>query len=91
MGRTPGEAFMWCYRAERACRMQLAIQQAYVDTVALPNEVIEQTIERNRFLNSPDATALSVSTNGRHCAVSSTVSIRATRPSASTPARNPAR
>ena len=54
MGRTPGEAFMWCYRAERACRMQLAIQQAGVDTVALPNEVIEDTIERNRFLNSPE-------------------------------------
>jgi len=34
--------------------MQLAIQQAGVDTVVLPNEVIEQIIERNRFLNSPD-------------------------------------
>ena len=54
MGRTPGEAFMWCYRAERACRMQLAIQQARVDTVALPDEVIAETIERNRFLNSPE-------------------------------------
>jgi ribulose-5-phosphate 4-epimerase/fuculose-1-phosphate aldolase len=54
MGRTPGEAFMWCYRAERACRMQLAIQQAGVDTVALPDEVIEETIERNRILNSPE-------------------------------------
>jgi ribulose-5-phosphate 4-epimerase/fuculose-1-phosphate aldolase len=54
MGRTPGEAFMWCYRAERACRMQLAIQQARVETVALPDEVIEETIERNRFLNSPE-------------------------------------
>jgi ribulose-5-phosphate 4-epimerase/fuculose-1-phosphate aldolase len=54
MGRTPGEAFMWCYRAERACRMQLAIQQAGVATVALPDEVIEETIERNRFLNSAE-------------------------------------
>ena len=54
MGRTPGEAFMWCYRAERACRMQLAIQQAGVATVALPDEVIEETIERNRLLNSPE-------------------------------------
>jgi ribulose-5-phosphate 4-epimerase/fuculose-1-phosphate aldolase len=54
MGRTPGEAFMWCYRAERACRMQLAIQQAGVETVELPGEVIEDTIERNRFLNSPE-------------------------------------
>jgi ribulose-5-phosphate 4-epimerase/fuculose-1-phosphate aldolase len=54
MGRTPGEAFMWCYRAERACRMQLAIQQAGIDTVKLPDGVIEETIERNRFLNSPE-------------------------------------
>jgi ribulose-5-phosphate 4-epimerase/fuculose-1-phosphate aldolase len=54
MGRTPGEAFMWCYRAERACRMQLAIQQAGVDTVPLPDQVIEETIERNRFLNSSE-------------------------------------
>lgn len=54
MGRTPGEAFMWCYRAERACRMQLAIQQARAETVALPDEVIEETVARNRFLNSPE-------------------------------------
>jgi ribulose-5-phosphate 4-epimerase/fuculose-1-phosphate aldolase len=54
MGRTPGEAFMWCYRAERACRMQLAIQQAGVDMVELPGELIEATIARNRFLNSPE-------------------------------------
>ena len=54
MGRTPGEAFMWCYRAERACRMQLAIQQAHADTVALPDQLIEETIERNRLLNSPE-------------------------------------
>jgi ribulose-5-phosphate 4-epimerase/fuculose-1-phosphate aldolase len=53
MGSTPGEAFMWCYRAERACRMQLAIQQAGVEAVALPQAVIDETIERNRFLNSP--------------------------------------
>ena len=54
IGRTPGEAFMWCYRAERACRAQLAIQQARADTVALPNDVIAETIERNRFLNSSE-------------------------------------
>jgi ribulose-5-phosphate 4-epimerase/fuculose-1-phosphate aldolase len=54
MGRTPGEAFMWCYRAERACRMQLAIQQAGVRTVALPATVIAETVARNRFLNSPE-------------------------------------
>lgn len=54
MGRTPGEAFMWCYRAERACRMQLAIQQARVDTVPLPESVVAETVERNRFLNSAE-------------------------------------
>ncbi|MCD6075174.1 MAG: class aldolase [Rhodospirillales bacterium] len=54
MGRTPGEAFMWCYRAERACRMQLAIQQAGAETVPLPDEVIAETVERNRFLNSAE-------------------------------------
>jgi ribulose-5-phosphate 4-epimerase/fuculose-1-phosphate aldolase len=52
MGRTPGEAFMWIYRAERACRMQLAAQQAGAEMVTLPDEVIEETVERNRFLNS---------------------------------------
>ena len=34
--------------------MQLAIQQANVDTVALPDAVIEETVERNRFLNSSE-------------------------------------
>ena len=52
MGKTPGEAFMWMYRAERACRMQLTVQQAGAETVSLPDEVIEETLERNRFLNS---------------------------------------
>ncbi len=54
MGRTPGEAFMWCYRAERACRMQLAIQYASAESVPLPDELVATTIERNRFLNSPE-------------------------------------
>jgi ribulose-5-phosphate 4-epimerase/fuculose-1-phosphate aldolase len=54
MGKTPGEAFMWCYRAERACRMQLAVQQAGVEMVPLPEDVVEETIERNRFLNSAE-------------------------------------
>ena len=52
VGRTPGEAFMWCYRAERACRMQLAVQQAGAEVVPLPDAVIAETEERNRFLNS---------------------------------------
>ncbi len=54
MGRTPGEAFMWCYRAERACRAQLAIQQAGAEFVPLPEAVVAETIERNRFLNSSE-------------------------------------
>ncbi len=52
MGKTPGEAFMWMYRAERACRMQLTVQQAGAPYVELPEKVVEETIERNRFLNS---------------------------------------
>jgi len=52
MGRTPGEAFMWMYRTERACRMQLAVQQAGAPYVELPEQVVAETIERNRFLNS---------------------------------------
>jgi len=47
MGRTPGEAFRWCYRAERACRMQFAIQRANVDTVALSDEVIKGTVAQS--------------------------------------------
>ncbi len=31
---------MWMYRAERACRAQLAIQQAGVETVPMPDAVI---------------------------------------------------
>lgn len=52
VGRTAGEAFMWMYRAERACYMQLAFQQAGAELNPIPEEVQRTTIERNRFNNS---------------------------------------
>lgn len=52
VGQTMGEAFMWLYRAERACRMQLAFQQAGAEASPIPEETIAETFERNRFLNS---------------------------------------
>ena len=52
VGRTVGEAFIWMYRAERACRMQLAFQQSGAELMPIPEEVQRVTIERNRFNNS---------------------------------------
>jgi ribulose-5-phosphate 4-epimerase/fuculose-1-phosphate aldolase len=52
VGRTVAEAFVWMYRAERACRMQLALQQAGAELVPIPEEVQRTTLERNRFNNS---------------------------------------
>lgn len=54
VGRTAGEVFMWMYRAERACRMQIAFQQAGAEPIELSEEVRRTTYERNRFLNSQD-------------------------------------
>lgn len=54
VGRTVAEAFVWMYRAERACRMQLAFQQAGAEAMEIPEEVQRVTIERNRLANSPD-------------------------------------
>ncbi len=53
VGRTVAEAFVWMYRAERACRMQLAFQQSGAEAVEIPEEVQRVTIERNRIANSP--------------------------------------
>lgn len=53
VGRTVAEAFVWMYRAERACRMQLAIQQAGAEVIEIPDEVQQTTIARNRLANSP--------------------------------------
>jgi len=52
VGETAGEAFVWMYRAERACRMQLAHQQANVPVMDIPEDVQRVTIERNQFNNS---------------------------------------
>lgn len=54
VGRTVGEAFVWMYRAERAARMQLGIQQAGAEIIEIPQEVQAITIERNRKANSPE-------------------------------------
>ena len=53
VGRTVAEAFVWMYRAERACRMQLGIQQAGAEIIEVPEGVQQTTIERNRKANSP--------------------------------------
>lgn len=52
VGRTVAEAFVLMYRAERACRMQLAFQQAGAEAMPIPEEVQRVTIERNREANS---------------------------------------
>jgi len=52
VGRTIAEAWVWMYRAERACRMQLAFQQAGAEAMPIPEEVQKVTIERNRLANS---------------------------------------
>lgn len=49
VGANVGEAFMWLFRAERACRMQLAFQQAGAEALPIPQDVQDVTIERNRF------------------------------------------
>lgn len=54
VGRTIGEAFVWMYRAERAARMQLGIQQAGAEIIEIPDEVQQVTIERNKKANSPE-------------------------------------
>jgi len=53
VGNTVAEAFMWMYRAERACRFQLAFQQAGVKAAQIPQETIDVTIQRNREANAP--------------------------------------
>lgn len=54
VGRTVGEAWMWMYRAERACRFQLAFQQSGAEPQEIPEDVYRTTIERNRHANSPE-------------------------------------
>jgi len=54
VGNTVGEAFMWMYRAERACRFQLAFQQAGVEATEISEEMQKITMDRNRQANSKD-------------------------------------
>ena len=52
VGKTVGEAFMWMYRAERACRFQLSFQQTRAEACEIPEEIQQITKERNRQANS---------------------------------------
>ena len=51
-GRTVAETFVWLYRAERASRMQLAIQQSGADYIEIPESIQQSTIAQNRKNNS---------------------------------------
>ncbi len=52
VGASIGEAFMWMYRAERACRFQLAFQQAGASPTVISPEIIASTFEQNQYANS---------------------------------------
>lgn len=52
VGNTVAEAFVWMYRAERACKMQLAFQNSGAEAMEIPEQVQRVTIERNRLANS---------------------------------------
>ncbi|MEM1299993.1 MAG: class II aldolase/adducin family protein [Pseudomonadota bacterium] len=54
VGRTIAEAWVWMYRAERACRMQVAFDQTGEDPVEIPEDVQQTTIARNLKANSPE-------------------------------------
>ena len=52
VGASIGEAFVWMYRTERACRMQLAIQQSGAEVTPIGAELVEETLALNKHLNS---------------------------------------
>ncbi len=54
VGRTIAEAFVWMYRAERACRMQVAFDNTGERAVEIPKDVVDVTIQRNLKANSPE-------------------------------------
>jgi len=54
VGRSVGEAFVWMYRAERACRIQIAFRSSGAQAVGLSEGVQQTTIARNRLANSPE-------------------------------------
>lgn len=48
VGATAAEAFMAMYRMERACRMQLAVQQSHAPTIPVSHETCAKAMERGR-------------------------------------------
>ena len=48
VGKTVAEAFVWLFRAERACRFQLSFQQAGVPAQEIPKQVQDISIERSK-------------------------------------------
>ena len=48
VGKTVAEAFVWLFRAERACRFQLSFQQAGVSPQEIPKAVQDVSIERSK-------------------------------------------
>ncbi len=51
-GKSIGEAFMWMYRAERACKYQLSFQQSGAKLSPIPQEIIDKTVEQGKVANS---------------------------------------
>jgi ribulose-5-phosphate 4-epimerase/fuculose-1-phosphate aldolase len=49
VGRTVSEAFVWMFRAERACRFQLSFQQAGAAAIESPKAVQDISIERSKM------------------------------------------
>jgi ribulose-5-phosphate 4-epimerase/fuculose-1-phosphate aldolase len=47
VGKTVSEAFVWMYRAERACRFQLSFQQAGALAIEIPQPVQDTSIARS--------------------------------------------
>jgi len=52
VGKTVGEAFTWMYRAERACRMQLAFQQSGAELFPVSADVQRLSMERSKRFSS---------------------------------------
>ena len=52
VGQTVAEAFVWMYRAERACRMQLAFQQCGAALHPISDEVQRLSMDRSRKFTS---------------------------------------
>jgi ribulose-5-phosphate 4-epimerase/fuculose-1-phosphate aldolase len=48
VGKTVAEAFVWLFRAERACRFQLSFQQAGVSPQEISKEVQDVSIQRSK-------------------------------------------